>query len=91
MSPCILYGGVSIDVGEKTQTEPVIVIIWRVCEAVNNDGVVESMVDLPHPAVQLVVGDAAPVLRLLVGHRLSIDGRAGCVHLSLQTGGRQRG
>ena len=61
MSPCILNGGVSVDVGEETQTEPVIVIIWRVCEPVNNDGVVEGMVDLPHPAVQLVVGDAAPV------------------------------
>ena len=61
MSPCILYGGVSVDVGEETQTEPVIVIIWRVCEAVNDDGVIQRMVNFPHPAVQLVVGDAAPV------------------------------
>ena len=66
MSPGILYGGVSIDIGEKTQAESVIVVIRRVGEPVNNDGVVEGMVDLPHPAVQLVVGDAAPVLGLLV-------------------------
>ena len=61
MSPGILYGGVSIDIGEETQAEPVIVVIRRVGEAVNDDGVVESMVDLPHPAVQFVVSDAAPV------------------------------
>ena len=90
MSPCILYGGVSVDVGEETQTEPVIVIIWRVCEPVNDDGVVESVVDLPHPAVEFVVRYAAPVFRLLVGHGLSIDCRAAGVHLRVEGGGGQR-
>ena len=61
MSPGILYGGVSIDIGEETQAEPVVVVVRRVGEAVNNDGVVERVVDLSHPAVQLVVRDAAPV------------------------------
>ena len=66
MSPGILYGGVSIDIGEETQTESVIVVVWRICEPIDYDGVVLGVVDLPHPAVELVVGDAAPVFRLLV-------------------------
>ena len=53
-------------------------------------GVVERVVDLPHPAVQFVVGDAAPVLGLLEGHRLGIDDWRGCVHLGLQVGRGQR-
>ena len=61
MSPRILYGGVSVDVGEEAQTEPVVVVVGRVCEAVNDDGVIQRMVNFPHPAVQLVVRDAAPV------------------------------
>ena len=86
MSPRIFNGGVSIDIGEETQAESVIVVIRRVCEAVNDDGVVERMVDLPHPAVQFVVRNTAPVLGLLVGDRFSIDDWASCVHLSLQVG-----
>ena len=79
MPPRVLYGGISIDVGEKTQTEPVVVVVGRVCEAVNDDGVIQRMVNFPHPAVQLIVGNTAPVLRLLVGHWLSIGHIGGWV------------
>ena len=35
MSPRILYGGVSVDVGEEAQTEPVVVVVGRVGKAIN--------------------------------------------------------
>ena len=44
---------------------PVGVICW-IGEAVNVNIIALSMIDLTNPGVQLVIGDAAPVRRLLV-------------------------
>jgi hypothetical protein len=67
----VLNGGVPVDVGELAQAEPVVVLVGRVGEPVNDDGMVVGMVHLTHPRVQLVVGDRGPV-HWLLGHITSI-------------------
>lgn len=62
MPPSIFNGRISVHIGQETQTEPVVVVVWWVSEAVNDNTVVLSVVHLSHPAVEFVVGDAAPVL-----------------------------
>lgn len=69
MSSCVLDGGVSIDIGQLTETEAVVVFVGRIGEAVNDDGVSVGVVHLSHSTVQLVVGDAGPVRWLLVWNR----------------------
>ena len=67
MPPCIFYGRVSVHIGEEPKTESIVVVVGWVGKAVHNDAVVLGVVDLAHPAVQLVVGDGGPVDWLLVG------------------------
>ena len=49
-----------------SQFAPVCIVVGRVCEAIDVDVVTLGMVDLAHARVQLVVGNATPVRRLLV-------------------------
>jgi hypothetical protein len=65
MPACVLYGGISIHIGELAKAEPVIILVGRIGESVNDDGVVVGMVHLAHPRVQLVVGYGGPVHGLL--------------------------
>ena len=65
MSSCILNGGIPINIGQLTQAESVVVLIWGVGETINDDGVSVSVVNLSHPTVQLVVSYAGPVDWLL--------------------------
>ncbi len=65
MAACVLYGGISIHIGELAKAEPVIILVGRIGESVNDDGVVVGMVHLAHPRVQLVVGYGGPVHGLL--------------------------
>ena len=66
--PRVLDGGVAVDVGQQAQTEAVLVV-GRVGESVHQDTAGRSVERLSNTAVQLIVGDRAPVLRLLVAHR----------------------
>ncbi len=71
MSPCVLNGGVSVDVGQETQAEAVRVG-GGVSETVHVYAVMPCMKSLPHSVVELVIHDGAPVLRLLVLHWLHV-------------------
>ena len=73
MSPRILYGGVSVDVGEEAQTEPV--PLAGVSEPVHGDAGLAGVEGLPHPRVELVVGDGAPEGGLAVHHGLRLQRR----------------
>ena len=53
-------------IGEQSQTESVVVVVWRVGEPVNDHRVVVGMVDLTNSAVQLVVSDGGPESWLLI-------------------------
>lgn len=66
--PGIFNGGVSVDVAKETETEAA--VIGGVCEAVDGDAVVSSLVELAHPVVELVVYYRAPVSGLLVAYWL---------------------
>jgi len=64
----VLDGRVSVDVGELTKTEPVVVLIGWVGEAVYDNGLCLGVIDLSDSAVELVVSNGGPVGGLLVGH-----------------------
>ena len=67
VSSGVFNGGVSVHVGEEAEGEAVCTGAWlRV--AVNDDLGVRGMEHLPHAVVQLIVGDGAPVLWLVVMH-----------------------
>ena len=90
VASCVFYSWVSIYIWEQAKAESVVVIIWRVGESVHNDAVVLCMIHLSHPAVELIVGNTAPVLRLLVRHWFCIYHIWGwvarcCVHLGIHT------
>ena len=70
--PGVLDGRVAVHVGELAEAEPVVVLVAGVGEAVDDDAVAGGVVDLAHPAVELVVGDGGPVERLLEGHGLAL-------------------
>ena len=67
----VLYGRVSVDVGQEAQTEPV-GVIRGVGEPVHYDAGLGRMERLPHTIVQLIVYDGTPVLRFLVCYRLQV-------------------
>ena len=46
-----------VHIREQPETESVVVVVWRVGEAVNNDTVVLGVIDLSHTAVEFVIGD----------------------------------
>lgn len=60
----------AVDVGEEAETEAL--RVGRVAEAVDGERGLRRVERLAYARVQLVVGDAAPVLRLLVRHRLRL-------------------
>lgn len=64
----VLDGGVAVDIGKQTETESVLVI-GRVCKAVNQNAAGRGVERLPHPVVELVVSYGAPVLRLFITNR----------------------
>lgn len=68
VSPGIFYCWVSVYVRKKSKTESV-PVIWRVCESVYKHTSGGSLERLPNSVIQFVVGDWAPVLRLLVANR----------------------
>ena len=49
-----------VHIGEQSQAESVVVVVWRVGEPVNDHRVVVGMVHLTNSAVQLVVSDGGP-------------------------------
>ena len=57
MAPGLLHHRVAVDVGEQPQAEPV--ALAGVREAVHGDAGLAGVEGLPHPGVQLVVGNAA--------------------------------
>lgn len=59
MSPCILYGGIAVDVREETQAEAVMVIGW-IRETIHDDAGRSSMEGLPHSVVELIVSNGTP-------------------------------
>ena len=65
VSPRVLDGGVSVDVGELSEAEPVVIVHARVGEAVHEDVTVAGVVHFSDAEVKLVVGDGAPTARLL--------------------------
>ena len=46
-----------VHIREQPETESVVVVVWRVGEAVNNDTVVLGVIDFSHTAVEFVIGD----------------------------------
>ena len=87
VSPRVFDRRVAVHVGQLTQTEAVVVLARRVREPVHGHVVARGVIDFPHAAVQLVVGDAAPLQRLLIRNRSARDvvvrGRRGAVLLRL--------
>ena len=77
--PRIFNRRISIDVGQESETESVVVVVGRVGETVDNNTVVLRMIHLAHSTVEFIVCDTAPVLRLLICHWLSIVRRYGSV------------
>ena len=65
----------AVDVGEEAEAEAV--GAGRVAEAVHRQRRLRRVERLADAVVQLVVGDAAPVLRLLVRHWLCVCGGRG--------------
>lgn len=63
----VLDGWVAVDVGKQAEAEAVLVV-GRVCEAVNQDAAWWGMESLPHPVVELIVSYGAPVLGFLVAN-----------------------
>lgn len=59
VSPCILYGGIAVDVREETQAEAVMVIGW-IRETIHDDAGRSSMEGLPHSVVELIVSNGTP-------------------------------
>ena len=57
VAPGLLHHRVAVDVGEQPQAEPV--ALAGVREAVHGDAGLAGVEGLPHPGVQLVVGNAA--------------------------------
>ena len=73
MPASIFDGGIAIDVGELAEAEAVRFVV-RVGETVDDDRVRLCVEDFTDPRVQLVIGDAAPVDRFLIGHRRQVSG-----------------
>lgn len=67
VSSGVLDGGVSVHVGEEAEGEAVRTGAW-LSVAINDDLGVRGMEHLPHTVVQLVIGNGAPVLWLVVMH-----------------------
>lgn len=70
MSARQLHRGVAVHVGQQAQAETL--RVGRIREAVHRQRGLRGVEDLPHPLVQLVVGDGAPEGRLAVCHRLKV-------------------
>lgn len=70
MPPGHLNRGVPVDVAEQPQAEAL--RVGGVGEAVHRQGRLRGVERLPHPLVQLVVGDGAPEGRLAVGDGLQV-------------------
>ena len=85
MSSRVLYGGVSVDIGELAEAEPVIVLVGWIGEPVDDNRVVVGVVDLAHPRVQLVVRDRGPVHWLLGRERAPIYKVQGSVRFRQDT------
>jgi len=79
VSSGVLNGWIAVNVWEESQTET-IVIIGRICEAIDNYGVCLCVKYFTHSWVQLIVGNRAPVLRLLVCNLLHVWRHICCVH-----------
>ena len=73
MASGLLDHGVPVDVGQEAQTEPV--PLAGVSEPVHGDAGLAGVEGLPHPRVELVVGDGAPEGGLAVHHGLRLQGR----------------
>ena len=71
MASGLLDHGVPVNVGEEAQTEPV--PLAGVSEPVHGDAGLAGVEGLPHPRVELVVGDGAPEGGLAVHHRLRLQ------------------
>lgn len=70
VSPGHFHRGVPVDIAEQPQTEAL--RVGRVGEAVHRQGRLRGVERLPHPLIQLVVGDGAPERRFAVGDRLQV-------------------
>lgn len=70
MSPGHFNRGVPVDVAEQPQTEAL--RVGGVGEAIHRQRGLRGVEGLPHPLVQLVVGDGAPEGRFAVGDRLQV-------------------
>lgn len=67
VSPCIFYCWVSVYVRKKSEAESV-PAVGRVRESVYEHTPGRGLECLPHSVVQFIVGNWAPVLRLLIAH-----------------------
>ena len=61
----VLDGGVAVHVGQLAQAEAVVVVHGRVGEAVHKDLGGDGLEHLAYSGVELVIRDAAPILRRL--------------------------
>lgn len=75
VSSGIFYRWVSVYIRKKSETESV-PVIWRICESIDQHASGGSLECLPDAVVQFVVGDGAPVLRLLVANGPKIWNRS---------------
>lgn len=75
VSSGIFYRWVSVYVRKKSETESV-PVIWRICESVDQHTSGGSLERLPDAVVQFIVGNGAPVLRLLVANGPKIWNRS---------------
>lgn len=70
MPACHLHLLGAVDVGQKAEAEAL--RVGRVGESIHRQGRLGGVEGLADPGVQLVVGDGAPEVGLLVGHRLEV-------------------
>lgn len=71
MAPGVLNGGVAVYIGQQTQAKAV-AVVGGVGKAVHQHAGGGGLERLPHPIIQLIVHNGAPVLGFLIGHRLNI-------------------
>ena len=64
--PRVLDRRVAVHIRQLPEAEPVVVLVARVREPVDDDRVVVGVVHLANSAVQLVIGDGRPVEGFLV-------------------------
>lgn len=87
MPPCILNGGVAVNIREQPQAKSVLVV-GRISEAIHQDTGGRSMERLPNTIIQLIVDNGAPMLRLFISNCLNISsvyvgGNCRCHHVGI--------